>query len=42
MTRGDRIKRLKQEKAIVKGILDTFIIKNRFQRLAATSEKVGT
>lgn len=31
-----------QNKAIVKGVLDTFIIKSRFQRLAATTEKVGT
>ena len=31
-----------QDKAIVKGVLDTFIIKSRFQRLAATTEKVGT
>jgi transcriptional regulator with XRE-family HTH domain len=31
-----------QDKAIVKGVLDTFIIKSRFQRLAAATEKVGS
>jgi transcriptional regulator with XRE-family HTH domain len=31
-----------QDKAIVKGVLDTFIVKSRFQRLAATTEKVGS
>lgn len=31
-----------QDKAIVKGVLDTFIIKSRFQRLAAATEKVNS